>query len=587
MLPDLYLSSSSEKPPLRIGILLDSPVLAAAFASVIADIQRSDFARIELLVYNASKTAPGPSQPPAASRARTLWRLLRNRDLRQGLGWVLYTKLDQRFSRIQGDPLASVDCTGLLSGIDVMRVEPLSKRFVQRFPEEALETIQDRQLDVLVRFGFNILRGGILTAARYGMWSFHHGDNEYYRGGPPHFWEMVEGNPLSGVILQVLTEELDAGCVLIKGLFPTESALSLIRNRVQPYWGSVHFVIEKLWELHRFGWEHIQSHTIAPVPYQGKRKIYRRPGNLDVIRWAVPQVIKKAGRVLIAATGADTIKHWRMAVRASADPLLCEGGQPNLQGFRWIESRADHFYADPFLIEYEGRHWVFFEDYSYSDGRGVIACAELSKNGTMGAARVALDTGKHASYPYIFSDQGSIYMIPETLQDESVRLYRCVQFPDEWKLEADLFQGPVVDTSVYKREELWWFFVTIMEPRGKATGLYLFFSESLAGKWQYHPSNPISLDIRTARGAGSIQTCGTKLIRPSQDCSRRYGYAINFAEIITLSSRQYEERPMVTMLPSDQGLLGIHTYNRSGAFEVIDGLTPRRRSSIRGGKRHQ
>jgi hypothetical protein len=41
------------------------------------------------------------------------------------------------------------------------------------------------------------------------VWSYHHGDNEFYRGGPPHFWELYEKAPLSGVILQVLTEELD------------------------------------------------------------------------------------------------------------------------------------------------------------------------------------------------------------------------------------------------------------------------------------------------------------------------------------------------------------------------------------------
>ena len=38
------------------------------------------------------------------------------------------------------------------------------------FPDDALERIREKKLDVLIRFGFNILRGEILTAARYGVW---------------------------------------------------------------------------------------------------------------------------------------------------------------------------------------------------------------------------------------------------------------------------------------------------------------------------------------------------------------------------------------------------------------------------------
>ena len=583
MTSELYLSSSSGKPPVRIGILLDSPVLPSAFASVIADIRRSNFARLELVIYNASGNSHSSSPAPhARSRLGTLLDLVRDQNRRGDLGWALYTKLDQHFSKLEDDPLIELDCSDLLGDIEAMHVEPITKRFVHRFPENILEEIRAKQLDVLLRFGFNILRGGILTAAKHGVWSFHHGDNDYYRGGPAHFWEMYEQSPLSGAMLQVLTEELDGGRVLMKGLFATESGLSLKRNRLQPYWGSAHFVLAKLWELHFFGWEHIERRLIAPAPYLGKRKIYRRPENPEVLRWAIPQVLTRAGkRVWSTAARLEEPRHWRIAIRKVSGPPLCDGRQPDMRGFRWIDSPAGHFYADPFLIQHESKHWIFFEDYSYSDRRGVIACAELSQEGRIGSPVMALDTGRHASYPHVFRDGESIYMIPETMQDEAVHLYRCIRFPEEWKLEAELFSGPVVDTSVCRWEGLWWFFVTMVERRGRAIGLYLFFAESLTGKWHYHPSNPISLDVRTARGAGMIQHCGGKLIRPSQDGSRRYGYAVNFSEIRKLTPTVYEEQPLLTVLPTwHPSLLAMHTYNYMGGFEAIDGLT-RHRSKIR------
>jgi methionyl-tRNA formyltransferase len=125
-------------------------------------------------------------------------------------------------------PLDIVDCSSMLAGIGSIEVEPMGKKFIHKFPPDALEKIRGKELDVILRFGFNILSGEILTVARYGVWSYHHGDNEFYRGGPPHFWELVEKSPLSGVILQVLTEELDSGLVLCKSLFSTEQTQALL-----------------------------------------------------------------------------------------------------------------------------------------------------------------------------------------------------------------------------------------------------------------------------------------------------------------------------------------------------------------------
>ena len=47
-----------------------------------------------------------------------------------------------------------------------------------------------------------------------GVWSYHHGDNRVNRGGPAGFWEVFEQWDVTGSILQVLSEELDAGKTL-------------------------------------------------------------------------------------------------------------------------------------------------------------------------------------------------------------------------------------------------------------------------------------------------------------------------------------------------------------------------------------
>jgi len=46
-----------------------------------------------------------------------------------------------------------------------------------------------------LRFGFNILRGDVLEVAPYGISSFHHGDEQHYRGQPPGSREIHDCNP--------------------------------------------------------------------------------------------------------------------------------------------------------------------------------------------------------------------------------------------------------------------------------------------------------------------------------------------------------------------------------------------------------
>ena len=100
----------------------------------------------------------------------------------------------------------------------------------------------------------------------------------------------------------------------------------------------------------------------------------------------------------------------------------------------------------------------------------------------------------------------------------------------------------------------------------------LFYSPSLTGEWHFHPSNPISTDIRFNRGAGRVFQRGNNWVRPSQSCCPIYGYSFSFNEITELSEERYSERPFLTVTPDVwKGFCGVHTYNRLGNIELIDG----------------
>nr|WP_305794631.1 formyltransferase family protein [Halomarina rubra] len=88
-----------------------------------------------------------------------------------------------------------------------------AESFGQVLPEDVVDDIA-ADTDVVLRFGFGIIKGDVLTEPKYGVLSFHHGDLRRYRGRPVGAWEFLEGADQAGVTLQRLTETLDGGAVV-------------------------------------------------------------------------------------------------------------------------------------------------------------------------------------------------------------------------------------------------------------------------------------------------------------------------------------------------------------------------------------
>ena len=218
--------------PIRVGLLLNGWTVPAWVARLIREIRSGDYAEIALCVLNEEK------QP----RRNLLQRLFARRD---HLLYGVYDRIDRRLTGHSLDPSTPVDMQSELSDVEEIGVNPIRKRFVHRFEESDVDRIRAADLDVLLRFGFAIIRGGILDAARHGVWSYHHGDNRTYRGGPPCFWEIYNSDPVTGVTLQVLTEQLDAGRTLCRSFSATHPT-SQRRNRKAAYWKAVQFVPRRL-----------------------------------------------------------------------------------------------------------------------------------------------------------------------------------------------------------------------------------------------------------------------------------------------------------------------------------------------------
>ena len=205
------------------------------------------------------------------------------------------------------------------------------------------------------------------------------------------------------------------------------------------------------------------------------------------------------------------------------------------------------YVADPFMIRDGGEWHMFFEILPQSDEKGVIALASSPDGLKWRYRQVVLDEPFHLSYPYVFEHEGAHFMIPESHQDRSLRLYRALDFPTRWEHVCNLIEGELlVDCSPFFHQGKWWLLAGGGSPPVHADMLRLFHAENLTGPWIEHPASPlITGDPVNARPSGRVVEWDGRLFRFAQDCHPYYGQRVRAFEILEITATSYRERPAV------------------------------------------
>jgi len=561
-----------QKSKLRIGLLLNGTELAAWAYRMIEIIKDSDYAEISLIVENTL---------PAEKRRLSLVSQIA-RKIRLGQFWttvirLTLTTLERRLiGKPGGLPNASkqVDGKDLLAGIKVIKVHPKRQGFSDYIEGDELARIQAHNIDVFIRLGFRILRGDILRSARYGVWSYHHGDNRVNRGGPPGYWEVMESSPVTGTMLQVLTEDLDGGRVLYRSYSSTHD-MSLADNKSNVQWKTLHFIPRKLKQLHDEGEEiffaRVKEENAHPEFYD--RRLYKVPTNseLGVLLWK--KLLQKCRR------------KWNDALYFMQWFLLYdirEGISTSFWRFKHITPPKDRFWADPFIVARDNKYYVFIEEFLYATQKGHISLIVMNKDGSFEPPVRVLEAPYHLSYPFVFEFESNLYLIPESSANRTVELYKCTAFPLKWEFQRNLMNNcQVVDTTLFQWQGKWWMFVNQIQTEGASSWdeLFLHYSDSpFSANWTPHQRNPVVSDARSARPAGRLFVRNGRLYRPSQNCSGHYGYGFNICEITKLTETEYEEKIVSRVEPKwDKNIVSTHTINYEDGLTIIDGQLRRRR----------
>jgi hypothetical protein len=552
---DVSFNILNNQKRIRVGIMLDTYHMESWAYKILEDITYSEYASMELIVLNANQD----------DKTSYLDKILVNR---KKIFYSVYTKLENRIIHPDPDAFAPTDAQKLLENIPVIELQPKMDTYSDWIEEEDVEKIKKFSLDVIIQCGFRLLKGDILNAAKYGIWSYYHDDNTVIRGGPPGFWETFEKMGERGAILQRLTEDVYNGIVLYRSSFPIYS-LFISENNNNYYLRSSLFVPRTLKKLSREG----ENTFFANRERENKKLFfynnanYATPTNLTFLK----MLIKHCYRMSAQFLHRQFVQSQWFLMYDLQDQI-----STSFWRFKKISPPKDRFWADPHVIFKDDTYYIFIEEFIFKKKQGHISLIEMQESGKYSDPVNVLEEPFHLSYPHVFDYNGTFYMIPETYQTKSINLYQCTDFPTEWKHRATLMDSvDAVDSTILFHKNKWWLFTNIAEPEGTSIDneLYLFYSDNLmCQNWNSHPMNPVISDVKRARPAGKILERNGKLYRPSQCCNPSYGYGIKLNEIVVLTENDYQEREIAFIEPKwDKKLKGVHTICHENRLTMIDG----------------
>lgn len=239
---------------------------------------------------------------------------------------------------------------------------------------------------------------------------------------------------------------------------------------------------------------------------------------------------------------------------------------------QWETAKAPdlQWCADPFVYEEHGEHYIFVEQYQTSKRKGCIGYFRFD-DGIPVNKGIVIENKYHMSYPDVFKYKEKTFMIPESSANNTVDLYVADQFPNRWRKEKTLIgDKKYVDSTVLEYDNKVYLISYTMA--GKCE-IHVFLLDMEREELKFVSKREYENNV--GRPAGRIFVENGSLIRPAQDCSRKYGEAIIFYQIDELNRngefveheiRRLEAKDIVCGNKPDR----IHQYTNDGSFECID-----------------
>ena len=416
-------------------------------------------------------------------------------------------------------------------------------------------------LDFVLSFSSRVHAVEITESVRLGVWEYQFGSS----GEPAEhagFWEVYDdANLSSGRLLRVLRDPRNV-TVLREGHLRTRRT-SIAANRTQ--------LLERFLNWPALVCRDIRNNAAEYLNRTSRVDEARRRAPLSNSQMAI--FCTCVGWRSLVRSAKKFFRHdqWNVGIIHQPIWTLLSDRAYRVE---WLPGPPDaEFIADPFGIMNQGHLTIVCEHLKYTTGKGTIAAAKMGAT-----AYQPMSLGPippvHMSYPFLIQQEGQLFCIPETHEAGEIALYVAESFPDKWRRIGVLVANTeTVDATPFQYEGRWW--IAGSEPAldGASAELRLWHADDLKGPWIEHAANPVKIDVRSSRPAGTPFVHEGALYRPAQDCSQSYGGRTVINKVLALTPTVYLEEVVAVVEPDATGPFpsGLHTISAVGELTLIDG----------------
>ncbi len=535
------------KKKLKIGILIDDVVINMWEYKILNKILNTDSSELKLVIRDGAKHVDQEGE-------------------KYPFIYRFHEKIDRYLFKHKFDYDTRIDISDIIGEVP-------SSSFDSKSGDAIIDS-HKQDLDVILNFGVLLSKSSLLDLPKYGIWSYRIGKTPKARDHFAGYWETMKNLPLI------------EGAVFMQGGDGKET--EIYRTNAPTYPESIHQVRDRIYAaasviiprilkgLSENGYVYLENliSNLTRENDPGQPGLFKPPSSIEALSNLFTLAKKKIGRKI----NPDL---WFLILNRQIDDESPFSLNPDK--FIKLNPPAGVFWADPFIVYRDNKYYLFIEEYVYQTEKGHISVLELDSNGVLLTSEIIIKQPYHMSYPFIFEWEKEYYMVPETMQNKTIGLYRCKKFPNEWEHVMNLMENvTAVDSTLFYHEHKWWLFTSIDETETREkpfNELFLFFTDDLfSGQWKNHPGNPIITDLRASRPAGKIVKHNNIIYRPSQDCSERYGRAMKISQITKLTETEYEETQVKEIEPTwHHGLVATHTINFDNPAVILDACVKARR----------
>ena len=420
--------------------------------------------------------------------------------------------------------------------------------YKEEFMDSEINEIKDSSLSFIVRFGFGILSGDILKVSKYGVWSFHHGDNNKYKGRPACFWEMYNSEKNINGMLQVLSEKLDDGQIL--------STWNIKCNNSNYFKNLSEIKKSGIYELRK---TILKIKNNIPIKDDKKNIMSYRPNkiptNIEFLNFL--KIIFKS--YLISFFEKLFIQNWIIIIE-----------NLNKEKYKLVKTNdKGSFMADPFLMKIGKNIIIFYEFYCKKLKKGQINHVVLDHDFKNLSSGISLKENFHLSYPCFFKYRNNNYIIPEMSKSNRQDIYK-VNKDLRLSFHKNILKNiNISDPTIFFFNNMWWIFGNC-----NFNELHIWYAKTPFSKWVPHELNPVKVDVKSNRPAGNLFVLNNTIFRPTQDLSNYYGEKIIINKIINLSEHDFFEEEFERIdyntFSKKYNAIGVHTMNSLDDFKVYD-----------------